>query len=109
MAIQLSVIRGDDLGVQTITLNSEVLDFTNVACSGQLRPHPDGVLIYEITPTVLTGTVGTGVVYFDIPGSATRSFPPINLYGDIHFYSTGISDRTLFQFRLDVLADVTHS
>jgi hypothetical protein len=109
MAIQLSVIRGDDLGTQTITLNSEVLDFTNVICSGQLRPHPDGNLIYQFVPTVATGTVGTGVVYFDIPGSVTRSFPPINLYGDIHFYSTGISERTLFQFRLDVLADVTHS
>jgi hypothetical protein len=109
MAIQLSVIRGDDLGTQTITLNSEVLDFTNVICSGQLRPHPDGNLIYQFVPTVATGIVGTGVVYFDIPGSTTRSFPPINLYGDIHFYSTGISERTLFQFRLDVLADVTHS
>lgn len=109
MATQLSVIRGDDLGTQTLTINSETLDFTNLICSGQIRPHPDGNLIYEFMPTVLTGTVGSSIVYFDIPGSVTRSFPPINLYGDVHFYSTGISDRTLFEFRLNVLPDVTHS
>ena len=109
MATQLSVIRGDDLGTQTLTLNSETLDFSNIICSGQVRPHPDGDLIYQFLPTVVTGTLGTGIVYFDIPGSVTRSFPPINLYGDVHFYSTGISERTLFEFRLNVLPDVTHS
>jgi len=30
------------------------------------------------------------------------------LYGDIHFYATGIKDQTLFEFRLNVLPDVTH-
>lgn len=109
MATQLSVIRGDDLGTQTLTISSETLDFSNILCSGQIRPHPDGNLIYEFMPTVLTETTGSCVVYFDIPGSVTRSFPPINLYGDVHFYSTGISDRTLFEFRLNVLPDVTHS
>jgi hypothetical protein len=108
MATQLSVIRGDDLGTQTINLTSSTLDFSNITCTGAIRPHPDGNLIYQFLPVVATGTVGTGVVYFDIPGSATRGFPPINLYGDIHFYSTGISDRTFFEFRLDVLPDVTH-
>ena len=108
MATQLSVIRGDDLGTQTITLNSDALDFSNIVCTGQLRPHPDGNLIYQFVPIVASATSGSAVVYFDIPGSITRSFPPINLYGDVHFYSTGISDRTLFEFRLDVLPDVTH-
>ena len=56
----------------------------------------------------MSGIVGTGIVEFGIPSSITKSLPPINLYGDLHFYSTGIQDRTLFEFRLDVLADVTH-
>jgi hypothetical protein len=51
--------------------------------------------------------VRTGVVEFNIPSNITKNFPPINLYGDLHFYSTGILDRTLFEFRLDVLQDVT--
>jgi len=100
MAIQLSVIRGDTFPTQTVTVTSEVLDFT-------LRPHPDGNLLYQFVPTVITGGYKTGVVEFSIPSSATRGFPPINLYGDLHFYSTGILDRTLFEFRLDVQQDVT--
>jgi len=108
MATQLSVIRGDDLGTQTVNLSSSILDFSNITCTGEVRPHPDGNLLHQFVPTVLTGTFGTGIVYFDIPGAVTRTFPPINLYGDIHFYSTGILDRTLFEFRLNVLPDVTH-
>jgi hypothetical protein len=108
MATQLSVIRGDNLGTQTINLSSSVLDFSNMTCTGEIRPHPDGNLLYRFLPVVATGTFGTGIVYFDVPGSITRGFPPINLYGDIHFYSTGILDRTLFEFRLDVMPDVTH-
>jgi hypothetical protein len=90
MAIQLSVIRGDTFPTQTVTVTSDVLDFTNIVCTGQLRPHPDGNLLYQFVPTVVTG-----------------GFPPINLYGDLHFYSTGIMDRTLFEFRLEVQQDVT--
>lgn len=109
MATQLSVIRGDIFPNQTITVTSSDLDFTNIACTGQLRPHPDGNLIHQFIPTVVTGVLGTGVIEFYIPGSITKNFPPINLYGDLHFYSTGINDRTLFEFRLNVLPDVTHS
>lgn len=107
MATQLSIIRGDTFPTQTITVTSDSLDFSNITCTGQLRPHPDGNLIYQFVPTVVTGVDKTGIVEFSIPASATRGFPPINLYGDIHFYSTGILDRTLFEFRLDVLQDVT--
>lgn len=108
MATQLSVIRGDIFPAQTITVTSSELDFSNITCTGQLRPHPDGNLIYQFVPTVLSGALHTGIVEFYFPGSATKNFPPINLYGDLHFYSTGISDRTLFEFRLNVLPDVTH-
>lgn len=108
MATQLTVIRGDDLGTQTVTLSSAYLDFSNITCTGQIRPHPDGNLLYQFIPTVSSAVSGSSTVYFDIPGYITKTFPPINLYGDIHFYSTGISDRTLFEFRLDVLSDVTH-
>ena len=59
-------------------------------------------------PTIVSGINGTGVVQFSFPSSVAKTLPPINLYGDLHFYSTGIQDRTLFEFRLDVLADVTH-
>jgi hypothetical protein len=107
MATQLSVIRGDNLGTQTVTLVSSDLDFSNMTCTGQVRPHPDGNLLYQFVPTVNTATVGTGIVFFDIPGSITKSLPPINLYGDIHFYGTGISDVTFFEFRLDVSPNVT--
>jgi hypothetical protein len=107
MATQLSIIRGDTFPTQTITVTSDSLDFSNITCTGQLRPHPDGNLIYQFVPTVITGVYKTGIVEFSIPASATRGFPPINLYGDIHFYSTGILDRTLFEFRLEVLQDVT--
>lgn len=108
MATQLSVIRGDVLPTQTITVTSDSLDFANIACTGQIRPHPDGNLIHQFVPTIVSGLNGTGIVEFSIDGSVTKSFPPINLYGDIHFYSTGILDRTLFEFRLDVAQDVTH-
>ena len=107
MAIQLSVIRGDTFPTQTVTVTSEVLDFTNITCTGQIRPHPDGNLLYTFVPTVVSGFFQTGVVQFSIPSSVTKSFPPINLYGDLHFYSTGILDCTLFEFRLNVLPDVT--
>lgn len=107
MATQLSVIRGDTFPTQTITVTSEVLDFTNIVCTGQIRPHPDGNLLYQFVPTVVSGFNKTGVVEFSIPSSVTKTFPPINLYGDLHFYSTGILDRTLFEFRLNVQQDVT--
>ena len=107
MAIQLSVIRGDTFPTQTVTVTSEILDFTDIVCTGQIRPHPDGNLLYQFTPTIVTGVYQTGIVEFSIPASITRAFPPINLYGDLHFYSTGIMDRTLFEFRLNVLPDVT--
>jgi hypothetical protein len=107
MATQLTVIRGDTFPTQTITVTSDSLDFTNIVCTGQIRPHPDGNLLYTFTPTIVTGMVRTGVVEFNIPSNITKNFPPINLYGDLHFYSTGILDRTLFEFRLDVLQDVT--
>lgn len=108
MATQLTVIRGDTLNTQTINLTSHTDDFTNLTCTGQIRTHPDGDLIYEFDPVVSYAEPYSGSVYFSIPANETRSFPPINLYGDIHFYSTGISDQTLFEFRLNVLADVTH-
>jgi len=108
MATQLTVIRGDTFPTQTITVTSDSLDFTNIVCSGQIRPHPDGNLLYTFAPTIVSGINGTGVVQFSFPSSVTKTLPPINLYGDLHFYSTGIQDRTLFEFRLDVLADVTH-
>jgi hypothetical protein len=107
MATQLSVIRGDTFPTETVTVTSETLDFTNITCTGQIRPHPDGYLLYTFVPTVISGLNGTGVVQFSIPSSVTRNFPPINLYGDLHFYSTGILDRTLFEFRLNVQQDVT--
>ena len=108
MATQLTVIRGDTFPTQTITVTSDSLDFTNIVCSGQIRPHPDGNLLYTFVPTIVSGINGTGVVEFSFPSSVTKTLPPINLYGDLHFYSAGIQDRTLFEFRLDVLADVTH-
>lgn len=107
MSTQLSVIRGDDLQTQTITITSDCLDFSNVTCTGQIRPHPDGNLLYTFVPTVVSGLYETGIFEFGIPASVTRSFPPINLYGDLHFYSTGILNQTLFEFRLNVQADVT--
>ncbi len=108
MATQLSVIRGDTLGTQTINLSSSTDDFSNLSCTGELRAHPDGDLVYQFVPTVDYAAPLSGSVYFDIPASVSKNFPPINLYGDVHFYSTGISDQTLFQFRLNVLPDVTH-
>jgi hypothetical protein len=107
MATQLSVIRGDTFPTETVTVTSDVLDFTNIVCTGQLRSHPDGNLLYTFVPTVVSGLFKTGVVQFSIPSSVTKGFPPINLYGDLHFYSTGIIDRTLFEFRLEVQQDVT--
>jgi hypothetical protein len=107
MATQLSVIRGDTFPTQTITVTSANLDFTNITCTGQLRPHPDGNLLYTFVPTVVSGVPLTGIVEFSLPSNVTKTFPPINLYGDIHFYSTGIQDLTLFEFRLNVLPDVT--
>ena len=46
MATQLSIIRGDTFPTQTITVTSANLDFANITCTGQLRPHPDGNLLY---------------------------------------------------------------
>jgi len=108
VATQLSVIRGDHLGTQTINLSSAIDDFTNMSCTGQIRPHPDGNLLYQFVPTIVYAAPFSGSVFFTLPANITQSFPPINLYGDIHFYSTGIQDRTLFEFRLNVLPDVTH-
>jgi len=108
MATQLTVIRGDTLCEESVTVTSTDLDFTNFSCTGQIRPHPDGNLIYQFVPTIVSGVDGTGVITFSIPSSATKAFPPINLYGDIHYYSPTFDDRTLFEFRLNVLPDVTH-
>jgi hypothetical protein len=108
MATQLSVIRGDYLCTQTVNLSSATDDFSNLSCTGQIRAHPDGNLLYQFIPTVAYAAYQSGSVYFDIPASVTKGFPPINLYGDVHFYSTGIKDQTLFEFRLNVLPDVTH-
>ncbi len=108
MATQLSVIRGDTLSEEMVTVTSTDLDFTNFSCTGQLRMHPDGNLIYQFIPTIVSGVNGTGQLIFNIHSSVTRSFPTINLYGDIHYYSTGFDDRTFFEFRLNVLPDVTH-
>jgi hypothetical protein len=108
MATQLTVIRGDTFPTQTITVTSDSLDFTNIVCTGQIIPQPDGNLLYTFVPTIFSGINGTCIFEFSFPSSVTKTLPPINLYGDLHFYSTGIQDRTLFEFRLDVLADVTH-
>lgn len=105
---QLCVIRGDDLCGQTINLTSSTDDFSNLSCTGQIRTHPDGNLIYQFIPSVLYAAPYSGAVYFSVPSSVTKNFPPINLYGDIHFYSTGITNKTLFSFRLNVSSDVTH-
>ena len=106
--VQLSVIRGDDLNSQNINITSASLDFSNITCSGEIRTHPDGDLLYQFMPTVVSGGIGGAKVQFGITATATRNFPPINLYGDVHFYSTGIGNQTLFNFRLDVTPDVTH-
>jgi hypothetical protein len=108
MATQLTVTRGDNLETQNLNITSATLDFSNLSCTGEIRSHPDGTLIHRFVPTISGATTGSAVVYFDIPGSATKLFPPINLYGDIHFYSTGIYDRTFFQFRLNVELDTAH-
>ena len=108
MSTQLYVIRGDDLGTQNLNITSDTLDFSNLSCTGEIRLHPDSEWVYRFVPTISGATTGSAVVYFDLPGSVTKSFPPINLYGDIHFYSTGISDWTIFQFRVDVSLDVAH-
>ena len=108
MATQLTVIRGDTLGTQTINLTYATDAFTDLDCTGQIRSHPDGNLLYQFVPTVTSAGDLSASVYFDIPASTTKAFPPINLYGDIHFYAPGIKDVTLFEFRLNVLPDVTH-
>jgi hypothetical protein len=109
MATQLYVTRGDALGTQNLNITSSTLDFSNLSCTGQIRNHPDSFdYLYQFVPTISGATTGQAVVYFDIPGSVTKTFPPLNLYGDIHFYSTGIYDRTFFQFRLDVSLDTAH-
>jgi hypothetical protein len=108
VATQLSVIRGDQLCTQTINFSSTTDDFSGLSCTGELRAHPDGNLIYRFVPTVSYAAPYSGSIYFSIPSSETKNFPPINLYGDVHCYATGISDKTLFEFRLNVLPDVTH-
>lgn len=108
MATQLTVIRGDTFGTQTINLSSSTDDFSGLSCTGQLRAHPDGDLIYQFVPTIDYAEQLSGSVYFVIPATETKKFPPLNLYGDIHFYATGIKDQTLFEFRLNILPDVTH-
>jgi len=108
VATQLTVIRGDTFGTQTINLSSSTDDFTGLSCTGQLRAHPDGNLIYQFVPTVSYAEQLSGSVHFNIPASETKQFPPLNLYGDVHFFATGIKDQTLFEFRLNVLPDVTH-
>jgi len=113
VATQLTVIRGDRLETQTINLSSSVDDFTGLVCTGELRAHPDGDLIYQFVPTVEYAAPLSGSVYFMIPGNDTKNFPPLNLYGDIHFSTvdgtaSGVYNQTLFQFRLDVKADVAH-
>lgn len=107
MATQLRITRGDKLPTETVTVYSACLDFSNVTCTGHIRAHPDGYLIHQFVPTIVSGTLGTGKVQFSINGSATKSFPPINLYGDIHFYTPSFEDLTLFKFRLDVDPDTS--
>jgi len=108
VATQLLVTRGDDLGTQTINLSSSTDDFSNLSCTGEVRTHPDGELLYQFVPDVIYAEQYSGSIAFDIPGSETKNFPPINLHGDVHFYSTGIKNQTLFKFRLNVTPDVTH-
>lgn len=108
MATQLSVIRGDYLCTQTINLSSNDDNFTDLSCTGQIRTHPDGPLIHQFTPDIIYAEYLSGQVQFDISGQFTRNFPPINLYGDVHFFSTGIKNQTYWSFRLNVLPDVTH-
>lgn len=108
MATQLYVTRGDALGTQNLNITSSTLDFSNLSCTGEIRFHPDSEWYYRFVPTISGATTGQAVVYFDIPGSVTKTFPPLNLYGDIHFYSTGIYDRTFFKFRLSVELDVAN-
>ncbi len=108
MATQLTVIRGDRLGNQTLNISSSTDDFSDITCSGHLRAHPDGHLLHEFEPIVFSAGTGAAIVHFDLEGSVTKNLPPINLYGDVHFYSTGIFNKTLFEFRLNVLPDVTH-
>ena len=108
VATQYSVIRGDYFGTETINLSSSTDDFSNMACTGQLRAHPDGDLLHQFVPTIAYAESGSGSVTFDIVGSVTKNLPPINLYGDIQFYSTGIRNQTFFEFRLNVTPDVTH-
>ena len=98
----------DYVGPQKIYFSSSTDDFTGLECTGQLRAHPDGDLLHEFVPTVAYAEQYSGSITFDIDASATKNLPPINLYGDVHFYATGIKDQTLFEFRLNVLPDVTH-
>ena len=107
MATQLRINRGDALNSETITVYSSCLDFSNATCTGHIRAHPDGNLIHQFVPTIVSGVLGTGKVRFSIDGSASKSFPPINLYGDLHFYTPSFKDLTLFKFRLEVDADTT--
>lgn len=107
MSYQLSVIRGDDFPAEIINITSSTDDFTGLGCTGALRMHPDGPLVYQFVPTVLYAGSGSGSISFTFPASATNSFPPLNLDGDIKFYAPGIGARTLFQFKLDVTANDT--
>ena len=108
MATQYCVTRGDYFGTETVNLKSSTDDFTDMTCTGQLRAHPDGKLLHEFVPTINYADPLSGSVSFDINGDVTKNFPPLNLYGDIQFYSTGIRNQTYFKFRLDVELDTTH-
>jgi hypothetical protein len=107
MAKQLTVIRGDTLPDQTEQVFSNILDFTNVTCTGQIRTHPDGPMLYQFTPTVVSGLLGTGVFLYSIPANITKTLPPINLYGDIYCHLPSTGFRTFGEFRLNVLQNVT--
>lgn len=108
MATQLSVIRGDYFGTQTVNLSSSSDDYTGLSCTGHIRTHPDGSLLHQFVPTVVSGVSGAATVTFSLAPSVTKTFPPINLYGDIEFYASGINSSTLYEFRLNVLPDTTH-
>ena len=108
MSYQLSVIRGDDFPPEIINITSATDDFTGLGCTGALRMHPDGPLVFQFVPTVLYAGSGSGSVSMSFNASDTRSFPPLNLDGDIRFYAPGIGARTLLQFKLDVVQDDSH-
>lgn len=108
MAYQLEVIRGDDFPAQVINITSDSDDFTGMGCTGVLRMHPDGPQVIQFVPTILSAVSGSASVALSFLAADTRSFPPLNLDGDIRFYAPGIGSRTLFQFKMNVVLNDTY-